>query len=151
MPWDAIAFLLGLIMAGGLLFGAVYVVIMLTDLECDYINPIDLCNNLNTLVMPLLGVHLFMTVMFLLTGCWLAFIINAVFLGWQMYKVSLRRHLFDATDIFRQLNARKWDEYFKVGFFLLSFFYYLFAMIFSLIEANQDTPAYGHYQNMRHN
>jgi hypothetical protein len=33
--------------ASGRLIGNVLQIIMFSDLECDYINPIDLCNKLN--------------------------------------------------------------------------------------------------------
>jgi hypothetical protein len=39
-------------MAAVLLFAMVFFIIMFSDLECDYINPIDLCNRLNTFVLP---------------------------------------------------------------------------------------------------
>ncbi|RUP43223.1 cornichon [Jimgerdemannia flammicorona] len=47
MPGEGLLFLFGVIMAALLLFMMVFFVIMFSDLECDYINPIDLCNKLN--------------------------------------------------------------------------------------------------------
>ncbi|RUS23355.1 cornichon protein-domain-containing protein [Endogone sp. FLAS-F59071] len=47
MPGEGLLFLFGVIMAALLLFIMVFFVIMFSDLECDYINPIDLCNKLN--------------------------------------------------------------------------------------------------------
>ncbi|KAK0486156.1 cornichon protein-domain-containing protein, partial [Armillaria novae-zelandiae] len=45
-------FLFAVLMAAGLLFCMVFFIIMFSDLECDYINPIDLCNKLNQFVLP---------------------------------------------------------------------------------------------------
>jgi hypothetical protein len=45
-------------------------------LECDYINPIDLCNRLNTYIIPEAAVHAFLTMLFLINGYWLALILN---------------------------------------------------------------------------
>ena len=42
----------------------------------DYINPIDLCNRLNTYMIPEAAVHGFLTIMFLINGYWVALILN---------------------------------------------------------------------------
>ena len=42
----------------------------------DYINPIDLCNRLNTYIVPEAAVHGFLTFLFLINGYWLAIILN---------------------------------------------------------------------------
>ena len=47
-----------------------------SDLECDYINPIDLCNRLNTYIVPEAAVHAFLTALFLINGYWLARLLN---------------------------------------------------------------------------
>ncbi|KAL3897642.1 MAG: hypothetical protein SGCHY_003273 [Lobulomycetales sp.] len=44
MGGEAMLFLLSVSIAAGLLFAMVYFIIMFSDLECDYVNPIDLCN-----------------------------------------------------------------------------------------------------------
>jgi hypothetical protein len=40
----------------------------------------------------------------------------------------------EPTDVFRIMPAKKKESFVKLGFFLLSFFYYLFKMVGSLIE-----------------
>lgn len=81
---------------------------MFSDLECDYINPIDLCNKLNQVrlqagcsvsirfahtehtcpqfVLPEAGAHTFLTVLFLISGQWIAFLINAPLLAHNVNK-----------------------------------------------------------------
>lgn len=67
---------------------------MFSDLECDYINPIDLCDRLNQVitkkkgggscallitlkfVLPEMGAHAFLFFMFFLTGNWTAALLN---------------------------------------------------------------------------
>ena len=49
---------------------------MYSDLECDYINPIDLCNRLNAYIIPEAAVHAFLTFLFLINGYWLAIVLN---------------------------------------------------------------------------
>ena len=91
---------------GRLLTGA-FQIIMFSDLECDYINPIDLCNKLNQVrmhhkgywvvtllilslhrqfVIPEHGAHAFLTLLFLLSGQWIAFILNAPLVAWNANK-----------------------------------------------------------------
>jgi len=96
----------------------------------DYINPIDLCNRLNTYIIPEAAVHGFLTFLFLINGYWLALVLNLPLLAWNIKKyVCVRRgalwdprwklhadqpfrivdntHLLDATEIFRKLNVHK--------------------------------------------
>ena len=57
-----------------------------TDLPSDYINPIDLCNRLNTYIIPEAAVHGLLTFLFLINGYWLPFILNAPLLAWNVKK-----------------------------------------------------------------
>jgi protein cornichon len=50
MGGEAVIFLFALIIAAILLFAMVFFIIMFSDLESDYINPIDLCNRLNQVI-----------------------------------------------------------------------------------------------------
>jgi hypothetical protein len=52
----------------------------------DYINPIDLCNRLNTYIIPEAGVHAFLTLLFLVNGYWLALILNLPLLAFNVKK-----------------------------------------------------------------
>lgn len=88
-------------------------IIMFSDLECDYINPIDLCNKLNqvgramhfgvdeprTLIrsssffpltlqftLPEMAAHAVLTVFFLLSGQFLAFVLNAPLVAFNVNK-----------------------------------------------------------------
>ncbi|KAJ1822070.1 hypothetical protein IWW57_005126 [Coemansia sp. S610] len=140
MSFTAIAYIIALIMAGVLLFGAVYFVIMLTDLECDYINPIDLANNLNTYVMPEMAAQLVLFVVFLLMGEWTTMLLNLPLTAWNGAKVVNNRQFYDATEVFRTLSRHKRENFVKVGFYLLCFFYYLYSMIMTLV--NESTADY---------
>lgn len=37
--------------------------------------------------------------------------------------------MYDATEIFRTLPGHKKESFFKLGFYLLSFFYYLYRYV----------------------
>jgi hypothetical protein len=60
---------------------------MLTSsVPSDYINPIDLCNRLNTYIVPEAAVHAFITILFLVNGYWIALILNLPLLAWNAKK-----------------------------------------------------------------
>lgn len=44
-----------------------------------------------------------------------------------------KNHMLDATEIFRTLSQHKKECFYKLGFYLISFFYYLYRMILALI------------------
>ncbi|CAO1633303.1 unnamed protein product [Sympodiomycopsis kandeliae] len=133
MPGEGWLFLLAVLVAAGLLFTMVFYIIMFSDLECDYINPIDLCNKLNQFTLPEMIAHATLTVLFLLSGQWIAFLLNAPLVAFNAKKVTDKNHLLDATEIFRTLSGHKKECFIKLGFYLLSFFYYLYRMIVALI------------------
>ncbi|KAJ3010177.1 UNVERIFIED_CONTAM: hypothetical protein HDU68_002293 [Siphonaria sp. JEL0065] len=76
MTGEAWLFLFAVVMAAVLLFTMVFFIIMFSDLECDYINPIDLCNKLNQFVLPENIAHAFLTVVFLFNGAWISLFLN---------------------------------------------------------------------------
>lgn len=55
-------------------------------LRSDYINPIDLCNRLNTYIIPEAAVHGFLTFLFLINGYWLALVLNLPLLAFNVKK-----------------------------------------------------------------
>ena len=93
----------------------------------DYINPIDLCNRLNTYIVPEAAVHAFLTALFLINGYWIALVLNVPLLAYNAKKYGAcgsclpvwekvadekcrifeNQHLLDATEIFRKLNVHK--------------------------------------------
>eukprot|EP00158_Paraphelidium_tribonemae_P000343 Partr_v1_DN21648_c0_g1_i2_m17733 putative cornichon homolog len=110
-------------------------IIMFSDLECDFINPIDLCNKLNKLVLPEVALHASLTLIFLLGMQWSAILLNLPLVIYNGWKISGKKHIFDATDIYRTLSTHKKEAFIKLGFYMLSFFFYLYRMILALLEA----------------
>ncbi|KZO96137.1 cornichon [Calocera viscosa TUFC12733] len=131
-------FLFSVLAAAGLLFTMVFFIIMFSDLECDYINPIDLCNKLNQFVLPEMIAHCVLTMLFLLCGQWFTFLLNVPLVAYNINKVNQKNHMYDATEIFRTLSGHKRECFFKLGFYLLSFFYYLYRMILALIQGGLE-------------
>ncbi|PKI83425.1 hypothetical protein MVES_002342 [Malassezia vespertilionis] len=112
----------------------VFYVIMYSDLESDYINPIDLCNKLNQFTLPEMGAQAFLSVLFLFTGQWFALLINVPLVAYNANKVINNNYLLDATEIFRTLMNHKKESLVKLAFYLLTFFYYLYRMILALVS-----------------
>jgi len=126
-------YLFSVLAAAALLFTMVFYIIMFSDLECDYINPIDLCQKLNQFVLPEMGAHAALSLIFLLTGQWMSFLLNVPLIAYNVQKVRQQNHMYDATEIFRTLGSQKKESFIKLGFYLVSFFYYLYRMILALI------------------
>ena len=157
---------------------------MFSDLECDYINPIDLCSQLNrvrvlrsshsiranlhvlSLVCParirsaclprfvfpalgsMVGAHAKSTASSiqcskvrlspspptpLYSSHLRPFLpINIIDLV-SVHRVMSQGHIYDATEIFRTLPQHKKESFIKLGFYLISFFYYLYRYIRALL------------------
>ncbi|KAI0893602.1 cornichon protein-domain-containing protein [Annulohypoxylon nitens] len=134
MSGEAWLYLFAVLINAVNLFLQVFFTIMYSDLECDYINPIDLCNRLNTYIIPEAAVQGFLTFLFLINGYWMALILNLPLLVWNIKKIVDNTHLLDATEIFRKLNVHKKESFIKLGFHLVMFFFYLYSMIVALIK-----------------
>jgi len=141
MSGEAWLYLLAVLINAVNLFLQVFFTIMYSDLECDYINPIDLCNRLNTYIAPEAIVHGFLWFLFFfncLTGgsYWIALILNTPLLAWNIKKSKWvdNTYKLDATEIFRKLNIHKRESFIKLGFHLILFFFYLYSMIVALIK-----------------
>jgi protein cornichon len=105
-------------------------------------------------VLPENIAHAFLSLLFLLSGQWTAFILNLPLVAFnvnksvvQLYLVPLdyvylptmatfhpnrirnKNHMYDATEIFRTLSGHKKESFIKLGFYLLSFFYYLYRYV----------------------
>ncbi|KAL7272324.1 COPII-coated vesicle protein [Rhizina undulata] len=152
MSGEAWLYLIAVLLNAVNLFLQVFFTIMYSDLECDYINPIDLCNRLNTYIIPEAAVHGFLTLLFLVNGYWVALALNLPLLAFNIKKIVDNAHLLDATEIFRTLNKHKkvyippppslriciantsQESFLKLGFHLVLFFFYLYSMIVALIR-----------------
>ena len=45
-----------------------------------------------------------------------------------------KTHMYDATEIFRTLSGHKKESFIKLGFYLLSFFYYLYRFALPFVK-----------------
>ena len=115
---------------------------MYSDLESDYINPIELSHKLNPWFIPEAALHAFLALLLLISGFWLVFLLNLPLLAYNVNifvkKEKKKRkkkttHLLDATEIFRTLSKHKKESLLKLGVHLFMFFFYLYRMIMALV------------------
>jgi len=116
-------------------------VIAFDDLKTDYKNPIDLCQTLNPLVLPEYGLHAVLMLLFLVGGFWIVFLMNVPLLCYNIYRYANRRlisgvGIYDATEIMNtsELNKCQREGWVKLAFFLISFFVYLYRLLYALLS-----------------
>ncbi|XP_030641537.1 protein cornichon homolog 4 isoform X2 [Chanos chanos] len=86
---EAAVFILSLIDCCALIFLAVYFIITLSDLECDYINARACCSKLNKWVIPELVGQALATVLMLFSLHWFIFLLNLPVASWNVYSMIL--------------------------------------------------------------
>ncbi|XP_041469647.1 protein cornichon homolog 1-like [Lytechinus pictus] len=138
----AFCYLLAMILAAVLIFFAIFHIIAFDELKTDYKNPIDQCNSLNPLVLPEYIIHIFYNVLFLIAGQLFTVALNLPLMGYHIFRYANRPvmsgpGLYDATTIMNAdiLSRCMREGWIKLAFYLLSFFYYLYSMIYVLVSS----------------
>lgn len=139
---DFYVFLLVMVLAIILLFMMVWHLIAVDELKNDYRNPVDFCQNLNRLVLPEYGLHLFITLILLLCCYWFTFAFNIPLLAYHIRRYMRRPiisgpGLYDATEVMNRANTSFYmkEGFIKIGFYVLSFLVYLYCMMVALVTA----------------
>merc|ERR1712021_247538 len=137
----AFSYIVALIVDAFLIFFAIFHIIAFDELKTDYKNPIDQCNSLNPLVIPEYALHVFFNILFLVGGELFSLFLNVPLIGYHVHRYLHRPvmsgpGLYDPTSIMNAdtLNKCQREGWIKLAFYLLSFFYYLYGMIYSLIS-----------------
>ncbi|XP_074596012.1 cornichon-like protein [Brevipalpus obovatus] len=140
MTIDSALFTFALFDTGFLLFLAVYFLITISDLDCDYINSRMCCSKLNPWVLPEIVCHSLLLVLLLLTGHWFFFLVNAPIVAWIIYRYYTvpvgSMGMFDPADILYKTNNLKTFtiRYMaRLLFHLIHFFAYLYCLIIALL------------------
>ncbi|GFR31916.1 protein cornichon homolog 4 [Trichonephila clavipes] len=145
MIGDVTLFVFSLFDIGALLFLTVFVVITLSDLECDYLNAQQCCSKLNRWIVPEMIAQGLVTVLLLIESHWVLFFINLPMTCWQVYKKftvpSGNFGIYDPTEIHNRGNLKQHmrDSMIRLAFYLLFFFVYLYCMIISLLMKSTDS------------
>ncbi|VDK42239.1 unnamed protein product [Anisakis simplex] len=139
----AFCYLFALIAVAFCIFFAIFTVICIDELKTDYKNPIEQCRNLNQLILPEYLLHLSFTVLFVTSlqlgaVCW-----NIPLIAYHIHRYMKRPvmtgpGIYDPTTIMSadQLQRALSEGWIKLGFYLISFFYYLYAMIYTLVTSS---------------
>merc|ERR1712241_421257 len=137
----AFSYIIALIVDAFLIFFAIFHIIAFDELKTDYKNPIDQCQSLNPLVLPEYIMHAFFNVLFLVAGEFFSLCLNLPLIGYHIHRYMKRPvmsgpGLYDPTSIMNAdvLNKCQREGWIKLAFYLLSFFYYPYGMIYSLIS-----------------
>ncbi|XP_050405192.1 protein cornichon homolog 1 [Patella vulgata] len=138
----AFCYIVALILTAVLIFFAIFHIIAFDELKTDYKNPIDQCSSLNPLVLPEYAIHLLFTTLFLF-----AFQFGSLIFNLPLAIYHIRRYmsrpvmsvpgLYDPTSIMNadELNRAQKEGWIKLAFYLISFFYYLYSMIYVLVSS----------------
>ncbi|XP_074601765.1 protein cornichon [Brevipalpus obovatus] len=138
----AFSYILALILDAFLIFLGVFHIIAFDELKTDFKNPIDQCNTLNPLIVPEYATHIFFNIVFLVAGEFVTVLLNIPLIAYHIHRYAHRPAgmrgvgLYDPTTIMNsdQMTRVTREGWFKLAFYLLSFFYYLYGMIVSLIK-----------------
>ncbi|CAF0729506.1 unnamed protein product [Didymodactylos carnosus] len=137
----AVAYIAALILTALLIFFAIWHIIAFDELKNDHKNPIDQCNSLNPLVLPEYITHGIINILFLFGYEWRSLIINMPLIAYHINRFRTRPlrdglGLYDPTTIVsqQQLSKATREGWIKLGFYMITFFYYLYCMIAELIQ-----------------
>jgi len=139
--FGAASYVVALICDAFLIFFSIFHTIAFDELKTDYKNPIDSCNSLNPLVLPEYAIHILINILFLLAGEWVSLMLNVPLIAYHVWRYKNRPEgmtgpgLYDPTNIMNSdtLSKAMKEGWIKLGVYLLSFFYYLYGMISTLI------------------
>ncbi|CAB3398600.1 unnamed protein product [Caenorhabditis bovis] len=138
----ALCYLIALIAVGFCIFFAIYTVICIDELRTDYKNPIEQCRNLNQLILPEYAIQGIYTILFVFSWQVIAILFNLPLVIYHIYSYSNRPvmsgpGIYDPTTILNRstLSTTLRISWIKLAFYLLSFFYYLYAMIYTLVTS----------------
>uniref|UniRef100_A0A8C9W6U4 Cornichon family AMPA receptor auxiliary protein 2 n=1 Tax=Scleropages formosus TaxID=113540 RepID=A0A8C9W6U4_SCLFO len=100
-----------------------------------------ICNLLRTLVVPEYCIHGLFCLMFMCAAEWVTLGLNIPLLFYHLWRYFHRpadgsEVMYDPVSIMNAdiLNYCQKESWCKLGFYLLSFFYYLYSMVYTLVS-----------------
>ncbi|KAI4300736.1 hypothetical protein L6164_034076 [Bauhinia variegata] len=102
-----------------LLASTFYQVLMLTDLESDYVNPYEASSRINYYVVPEFIAQGLLCALFLFTGHWFMFLMTVPVTCYHVWLYVKRQHLIDVTEVFRVLKDEKNYRIAKLALYLV--------------------------------
>uniref|UniRef100_A0A672JZM8 Protein cornichon homolog 2 n=1 Tax=Sinocyclocheilus grahami TaxID=75366 RepID=A0A672JZM8_SINGR len=146
----AFCYMLTLVLCAALIFFVIWQIIAFDELRTDFKNPIDQSNptrasELNCffpqLVVPEYSIHGLFCLMFMCAGEWVTLGLNIPLLLYHLWRFFHRpadgsEVMYDPVSVMNAdiLNYCQKESWCKLGFYLLSFFYYLYSMVYALVS-----------------
>eukprot|EP00271_Cylindrocystis_brebissonii_P021388 TRINITY_DN7579_c0_g2_i2.p1 TRINITY_DN7579_c0_g2~~TRINITY_DN7579_c0_g2_i2.p1 ORF type:complete len:142 (+),score=30.84 TRINITY_DN7579_c0_g2_i2:440-865(+) len=121
MSWPFLLWLISFLVVAALLGIVMYMLICLSDLENDFINPHDSTLRINKFLLPEMVLQGSLTALYLVTGRWFMFLFNVPLLLFHLRLYLRKEYLVDVTEVFNQLPYEKKLRLVKL-FFYLAFF-----------------------------
>mmetsp|Transcript_20500 Transcript_20500/g.57750 ORF Transcript_20500/g.57750 Transcript_20500/m.57750 type:complete len:139 (+) Transcript_20500:106-522(+) len=132
--WYVVLWMVILVLISALIFFSVHLLVNIIDLENDFLNPIDMCNAVNMLVLPEYVCLGLMVVVLALGGYWIETLAYLPLLGYNINLVVKNKHKLDPTVIY-QVMARKRKHTLGILIFeVVSFFWFLYRFVYGLIR-----------------
>ncbi|XP_061659647.1 protein cornichon homolog 2 isoform X1 [Syngnathoides biaculeatus] len=148
----AFCYMLTLVLCAALIFFVIWQIIAFDELRTDFKNPIDqsnptrarerilnierICNLLRKLVVPEYSIHGLFCLMFTCAGEWVTLGLNVPLLFYHLWRFFHRpadgsEVMYDPVSVMNAdiLNYCQKESWCKLGFYLLSFFYYLYRYV----------------------
>lgn len=139
---ETLLFSIALIDSGAILFLLVYYIITLSDLECDYLNAQECCEKLNYWLLPKYFAHSLITVLLLLHGQIILFLLNLPMLIWLTFEYFTipqgNLGAYDPAEIHNrgQLKKHLRTVMIYIVYYLIFFFIYLYCFILALLKGD---------------
>lgn len=141
-PVETWLYILLLCLTIGHLLAQLYFVISYSDLEADYINPIELCESMDVALPLEAGAQAIETIVLLLFGKWLSVLVMSPVLGYNIYRYRQNGFRSDATTIFKTVREYRVQSMLKLVYYFVVFCYFLYCMIWSLVKYTDSEQGY---------
>jgi len=136
----AFAYIMALVLSAALIFFAIWHVISFDEIKNDHRNPMDQCKVLNPLVLPEYIVHGVIIILVLFGGDLITTILNMPLLYFHIRKF-LKRPVYSGWGVYDPtlimngdvLSSNIREGWIKLGFYMITFFYYLYCFVSTLI------------------
>ncbi|KAF5474094.1 hypothetical protein F2P56_006027 [Juglans regia] len=115
-----------------------YQLVILSDLEGDYINIYDTASLINCMTVPEFIAQGILSAIFLLTCHWFMFLMTVPLTCYHVRLFFKQQHLIDVTDAFRFPSAEKKFRLIKFGFYLVVFAIITFRLALSVFNFLSD-------------
>jgi protein cornichon len=133
MTWAWLPPVVAVLIVGVILLFIVVVLVTLTDLASDHINPIEASRRLNSFVFPEYAAHLVLLIWFLVTGQLFEVALNVPLAGWHAWHAVQQTWRVDPTEIFRVREHMRNVYFAKFVFLFLQIFLCIGRFIYSIV------------------